>query len=159
MFAGCGKVYVKERNLGAGGSKSPGGGGADGAGRSGDGGDLSGERQFLARAELSLFERPIFAIEHIGLGDRLEAADGVGVTHAFDPGLGNVGRDDRSPFGAAEPEQPQARHQDDAGQGIEFALDSANAFVVAFEVPMIPDRKSVSASACGARKFIKAVTL
>src|ERR1700724_3871953 len=65
----------------------------EGAAGAGDGGDLACERRVLACAELGLFERPIFTIEHVGFGDRLEAADRLGVAHALDPGFGDVGCD------------------------------------------------------------------
>ena len=39
---------------------------ADRAAGAGDDGDLAGERLALARAELGLLERPVFAIEHVG---------------------------------------------------------------------------------------------
>ena len=61
------------------------------------GGDLTLQRRFLARAELFLLQRPIFAIEHVGFGDRLEFADRLGVADAFDPGLGEIGGDDARP--------------------------------------------------------------
>ena len=55
------------------------------------------KRRGDARAELLLFERPIFAVEHVGFGDGFEVADGFGIADAFDPGFGDVGGNDRRP--------------------------------------------------------------
>jgi len=88
-----GKIDIEERDFGARRGERFRRGGADCAGGAGDGDDLAGERQLSLRAELFLFERPILAIEHVGFGDRLEAADGFGIADGFDPGLGNVSGD------------------------------------------------------------------
>ena len=84
----------------------------------------------LACSELGLLERPIFAVEHVGLGNRLEAADALGIADDRHPFFGNVGGDGGVAFGAAQTEQAQARHQRDAGQGIEFLLGTAGTLVV-----------------------------
>ncbi len=46
-----------------------------------------------------------------------------------------------SRLAAAETEQAKARHQHDAGQGIELALDAADALVVAREIVPIASRR------------------
>jgi len=102
----------------------------------GDGGDLAGERRFLAGAELGLFERPIFAIEHVGFGDRLEAADRLGVADAFDPGLGDIGGDLASRLVRPRPNS-RAPAPARRGQGIEFMFDMADAGIVLLEIAVI----------------------
>ena len=88
--------------------------GADRAGRAGDHRDLAGERLLWRRAELGLLERPVFHVEHVGFGDRREAADRLGVGDGLDRGFGEVGGDARVLLAAAEPEQAEAGHQDHA---------------------------------------------
>ena len=134
MLRGGGKIDVEERDFGARRGERLCRGGADGAGGAGDGDDLSGERRLTSRAELFLFERPILAIEHVGLGDRLEAADGFGIADGFDPGLGDVSRDHGVALRPTKSEQAEPAHQHDTGQGIEFMFDAADAFVVTREV-------------------------
>ena len=112
-----GKVDVEQRDLGARRGERLRGRGADGAGRAGDGGDLAGERRLLARAELGLFQRPIFAVEHVGFGDRLEAADAVRVADDRDPVLGDVGGDHRVTLGAAKAEQAEPGTSTTRGRG------------------------------------------
>ena len=53
-----------------------------------------------------------------------------GIADHGHPFLGDVGGDGGVAFGAAETEQAQPRHQHDAGQGIELALDAADPFVL-----------------------------
>ena len=137
LFARGGEIDVEEGNFGAGRGERLRGRGADGAAGAGDGGDLARERRLLAGAELGLFERPIFAIEHVGFGDRLEAADRFGVADAFDPGLGNVSGNLGIALGAAEAEQAEPRHQHDAGQRIELMFDMADAGIVLLEIVVI----------------------
>ena len=100
-------------------------------------GDLSGERQFLRAAELGLFERPVFAIEHVLFADRREAADRFGIGDALDRGFGEIGCDPRVLLRAAEPEQAETRHQDHARRGIEHGLAAAEARVVALEICLV----------------------
>ena len=57
--------------------------------------DLARERQRLAWPSLACSKRPVFDVEHVVLGDRLEAADRLGVGDAFDRGLGEIGGDRR----------------------------------------------------------------
>ena len=52
----------------------------------------------FACAELGLFDRPVFAVEHVGFGDRLEAADRLGVGDGRDRGLGEIGGDRARPW-------------------------------------------------------------
>ena len=114
-------VDVEQRDFGAGRREGFGGGGADRAGRPGDRRDLPGERRFLGGAELCLFERPVFHIEHVGFGNRLEPPDRLRIRDGRDRGFGEIGGDPRVLLGAAEAEQAEARHQHDARQRIEHA--------------------------------------
>ena len=119
------EVHVEQRDLGAGGGERPGGGGADRAGGAGDDGDLAGQRLVRLLAELGLFDRPVFDVEHVGFGDRLEAADRLGVGDGRDRGLGEIGGDAGVLGGAAESVEAEPRHQHDAGQGIDHFLVAA----------------------------------
>ena len=47
--------------------------------RAGDDHDLARQRRFPGAAQLGLLQRPVFHVEQIGLGQRLEAADRLGV--------------------------------------------------------------------------------
>ncbi len=138
LFARGGDIHIEQRDFGARRCEGLSRCRADCAAGAGDRDDLAGERQFLAGAELGLFERPIFAIEHLGLGNRLEAADRFGIADAFDPGLGDVGGDRRHRvLERPETEQSEPGHQHDAGQGIEFVFDAAGALVVPFEIIVV----------------------
>ena len=117
-----GEIDVEQRHLGAGRCERPRGRGADGAAAAGDDGDLAGERQVFDRAELGLLERPVFHVEHVGLGDRLEAADRFGVGDDVDGAFRHVGGDARVLERAPEAEQPQSRHQHDARQRVDRML-------------------------------------
>jgi hypothetical protein len=79
---------------------------ADAGTAAGDDGDLARQRLLGRLAELRLFERPIFDIEHVGFGDRLIAADGFGVGDHFDGVLGDVGRDGGVLRDAPSPNSP-----------------------------------------------------
>ena len=109
----------------------------------------------MRRAELFLFERPILTIEHVGLGDRLEAADGFGVAYGFDPRLCNVGRDHGVTLRSTEPEQAETRHEHEAGQGIELLFDAAEAFIVVLEVLSIARHKCPNRVASHALEVIQ----
>ena len=99
----------------------------------------------LRRAELGLLQRPVFAVEHVGFADRLEAADRLGVGDGFDRGSRRDRRRCARPAcRAAEPEQPEPRHQHDAGQGIDHRLAAAEARVVALEIGAVARRRSAA---------------
>ena len=129
--------------------------GADCAGGAGDDGNLSSQRPFLACAELGLLQRPVFDIEHVGLGDRFEAADPLCIGDDPHPFFGDVRGDDRIALGPAQAEQTQARHQSNAGQGIELALSAADALVVALEITPIIRGESVGGIPGGAREIFE----
>ena len=159
MFRGGGKIDIEERDFGARGGERLCRGGADGAGGAGDADDLPGERRLYPRTELLLFERPILAVEHVGLGDRLEAADRFGVGDDCDPFLGDVSGDHGVALRPTKPEQAEPAHQHDAGQGIELLLDAADAFVVALEIMPIVRGECVRRFAGRARKIIELADL
>ena len=75
LLARGGPIDVKQCDLGAGRGEALCGCSPNRATGAGNGGNLPGQRRLLARAELGLFERPIFAIEHVGFGNRFEPAD------------------------------------------------------------------------------------
>ena len=110
---------------------------ADGAGAAGHHRDLAGERLFGGLAEFGLFERPVFDVEEIGLADRFEPADRLGVGHGLDRRLGEVGGDSGVPGIAAEPEEAEPRHQDDPRHRVELALRHRLARVVAGEIGVV----------------------
>ena len=129
-----GLVDIEQRHFGAGRGERLGGGRTDGAGGAGDRRDLAGQRQLLGAAELGLLQRPVFDVEQIGLRQRLEAADRLGVGDGFDRGLGEVGGDPRVLLAAAESEQADPGHQHHARRRIEHGLDAADARIVAAEI-------------------------
>ena len=94
---------------------------------------LALQRQILALPELGQFQRPIFAIEHVGFGDRGEASDRFGPGNPFDRRLGDVGGDACILCAGAQSEQAEPRHQDHAGQGIVHG-GAARALFVAREI-------------------------
>ena len=86
-------------------------------------------------AELCLFQRPIFAIEHVGFADRLEFADGFGVADAFYPSFRRCRlRWRRRVWCGPRPNRPRPGTSTTRGSGIELVLDAAGAFVVALEI-------------------------
>ena len=130
-------VDVEQRDFGAGRRERLGGGGADGAGRAGDDGDLAGQRHFLGAAELGLLQRPVFDVEHVGFGSgskRPIASASVMVAIAASARSAAM----RASFlRAAEPEQADARHQHHARQGSSMVLIAADAGVVAGEIVLV----------------------
>ena len=130
LLARRGEIEVEQRDFRAGRGERLRGRGADGARGAGDDGNLAGQRRLLADAELGLLQRPIFDVEHVGLGDRLEAADAFRAGDDSDPFLGDVGGNDRVAFGAAQTKKAEPRNQDNTGQGIELVLDPADTMVV-----------------------------
>ena len=70
------------------------------------------------RAELGEFQRPIFAIEHVGRRNRGEAPDRLGFGDRLGRGLRQIGGNRRILGGGAEAEQAEAGHQRDARRGI-----------------------------------------
>ena len=113
-----GEIQIEQRHCRAGSGESLRGRGADRAAGAGHHRHLAFERQRLARAQFGELDRPVFAIEQIGVRDRREGAERLRVGDAVDGRLGDVGGDRRGLGAVAETEQPQARHQHDAGQEI-----------------------------------------
>ena len=103
----------------------------------GDHGHLARERFFRSLAELRLFERPVLDIEHVGLGNRLIAADGFRVRDYLDGIFGDVGGDRRILRRVTEAEQSFARHQRHARIRIEFRFLRLGARVIAREIVMV----------------------
>ena len=99
-------VDVEQRHLGPGIDHRTRCSEADGAGAAGHRRDLAGERLFGGLAEFGLFERPVFDVEEIGLADRFEPADRLGVGHGLDRRQGEIGGDSGVPGIAAEPKEP-----------------------------------------------------
>ena len=130
-------VYVEQRHLGPGMDHRARCGESDGAGAAGHHRDLAGERLFGGLAELGLFERPVFDVEEVGLADRFEPADRLGVGHGLDRRQSEVGGDPGVPGVAAEPENTEPRHQDDPRHRVELALRHRLARVVAGEIGMV----------------------
>src|SRR3546814_1037827 len=86
-------VQIEQRDLRAGVDEAPGDGGADGAARAGHRDDPAGHPLLLRRSELGLLQRPVLDLEGLGLGDRVEPADRLGVGAHRDVVLVDVGRD------------------------------------------------------------------
>ena len=110
--------------------------GADRAG-AGHQRDLPGERLHHRALQLRLLEAPIFEREQIALGQRLVAADRLGVGHHLDRVLGEVGGDRRILGGAPEPEQADARDEHHARGAVELGLGVADSFILAGEIGVI----------------------
>ena len=141
-FARPRQIDIEQRDLGAGRGERLGGGGADRAARAGDR-PRPGRRAAarLRLAELGLLDRPVFDVEHVGFGDRLEAADRLGVGDGLRSRPRRDRRRSRASFAdAAEAEQAEPRHQHDAGQRIEHRLAAADARVVAREIVLVARR-------------------
>ena len=137
-FLDCGrKVDVEQRYRRARGREGLRDCRADGAAGAGDGRDLAGERFLGDCAELCLFERPVFHVEHVGFGNSLEASDRLGIGDGVDGGFGKIGGDARVLARSAEPEQSEAGHEHDPRQWIERALCAAGARIVAREIGVV----------------------
>ena len=83
----------------------------------GDDGDLSRQRLLRRLAELGLFQRPVFDIEHVGFGDRLIAAHRFGIGDHLDRVLRDVGGDRRVLGRRAQSEQAMPGTSTTRGQG------------------------------------------
>ncbi len=95
-------------------------GGADARAAAGDNRHLTGQRLFRRLAQLGLFQRPVFDLEHVEFGNALIFADGFGIGDDVNGVFGNVGGDGRILGRGAKAEHADARHQHDARQRIEF---------------------------------------
>ncbi len=140
-------IDIEQRQFGAGAGHCPGDRKADRAGTPGHDRDLAGERLLDSLAELCLFERPVFDVEHIGLADRVETADRFGIGYRGDRQLGDIGGDPRVASRAAEAEQPQSRHQDTRGIGSSSRFGSCLAWIVAGEIGVIIGRETIDGRA------------
>ena len=129
-------VDVEDGDRGAVGGKSLGRGGADRA-RAGHQRHLAGERLDHRAFQLGLLEAPIFEREQIALGQRLVAADGLGIGDHLDGVLGEIGGDGRILGGAPQAEQADAGHQHHARRGIELGLGVARSCVLAGEIGVV----------------------
>ena len=136
------ELHVEQRDLGAGRRERARGRGADPAARAGDRHDLAGERLAHGLAEL----RPARAASIPCRTCRLREIDAkrpiasasviVAIAaSAMSAAIRGVLR------GAAKPEQAEARHQHDAGQGVERRAVAAHARVVRREIGAIPGRE------------------
>ena len=110
---------------------------ADGAGGAGDDGDLARQRQLPGTAQFRLLQRPVFDIEQIGLRQRLEAADRLGIRDGGNRSLREIGGDFRVLLAASKAEQADARHQHHPRYRIEHSLDAADARIVAVEIAFV----------------------
>ena len=110
---------------------------ADRAGPAGHHGDLAGQRFFFRRAQLGLLQRPIFHVEQIGLGQRLEPADRLGVGDRRHGVLGDVRGDRRVLLASSQTEHAQPRRQDHARQRVQHCLGNRLAGVVAGEIGVV----------------------
>ena len=107
---------------------------ADARAAAGDDRDLARQRLLGGLAELGLFQRPIFDVELVFLGNRLIAAHAFGGAHRLDRVFGDVGGDGRILRRCAEAEQADARHQHHARVRIELLLDAVQPRIVAREI-------------------------
>ena len=99
--------------------------------------NLPGERLDHRAFQLRLLEAPIFEREQIALGQRLVAADGLGVGDDLDRVLGEVGGDRGVLRRAAQAEQADARHQHDARAAVELGFDPADGGILAGEIGIV----------------------
>ena len=130
-------VDVEERDFGTCGGERLGRRRPNGAGGAGDDGNLTGERQLPRGTELCLFERPVFHIEHVGFGNRFEAADRFGIGDRFDRAHREIGRHPGVLLGSPEAEYAEPRNERDAGQRIERLLDAADAGILPREIDLV----------------------
>ena len=110
---------------------------ADARAAAGDDRDLPRQHLLRGLAELGLFQRPIFDIEHVGFGDAAIFAMRFRIGDDVDGVLRDVGGDGRILRRCAKPEQAHARHQHHARQRIEFGFLRLGAFIVAREIVVI----------------------
>ena len=106
---------------------------ADAAAGAGHHRHLAGEGLGHRALQLGLLQAPVFDVEQVALGQRLEAADRLGIGDDLDGRLGEVGGDGGILRRGADAEQADARHQHDARHRIELGLDAADAGVLARE--------------------------
>jgi hypothetical protein len=106
---------------------------ADAAAGAGDDRYLTGEGLRHRAFQLGLLQAPVLDVEQVALGQRLEAADRLGVGDHPDGGLGQIGGDGGILGRGADAEQTDAGHEDQPRHGVEFDLDAADAGVLARE--------------------------
>ena len=136
-LGGFGVSDIEQYHLRSGTAHRPGRGKADRPGAAGDDRDLAGERFLGGLAELRLLQGPVFDVEEVGLADRLEAADRLGIGHGLDRRFSNVGGDPRVLGTAPEPEQAEPWYQNDARHRVELAFRHLLARIVAGEICVI----------------------
>ena len=109
-------------------------------GPAGDQHDLATERRRCAAAQLGLFQRPIFAIEHVGGIDRGEPPNGLSVRHHPNCLLANIpsnpGGSDISP----DADDPNPLGPDQTGGRRQLGLGPATAGVFMIEIIYIARR-------------------
>ena len=132
-FGGRGLVPVEDRNGCALFGESFGGGPAEARPTAGDRDDVAVEPPRGRLAELRLFERPVFDVEDVRLRNALEPPDGLRRRRHPRRRFGDVGADRSRGGAAAEGEQADARHQNDAGAGVERGARPSRSRVVACE--------------------------
>ena len=150
-------VAVKQRHLGARRHECLGGRPPDRAAAAGDDGDLASERLFRRAAELGLFQRPIFHVEHLRLRDRLEAADRLGIGDDLGRALREIGGDLGVLLRTSKAEQAEAGHERDARQRVEWALDPAGARILSREIGLVALAEVAHRRLRGALEIIHAV--
>ena len=136
------------------GGKRLGGGGADRAGAGHDR-HLPGQRLDHGAFQLGLFEAPIFEREQIALGQRLVAADGLGIGDHLDGVLGEIGGDRGILGRAPQAEQADARHEHHARAAVELGLGVADGRVLAGEIGIVVGYELGDRRAHRAGKIVK----
>ena len=111
-----GTVHVGQHHLGAGRAKRLSDGGPDGPGGAGHENDFSLKSRRASAAQLGALQRPVFDVEDVPLGQRLEASDPFRGGNGRRIGLRDVGRDGGGGRVLAHAEQSQPGHEDHPGQ-------------------------------------------
>ena len=91
----------------------------------------------VVRRQLGLLRRPVLALEHLELADRLELARRLRIGDDGDGRLGDIGGDPRIGLAAAEAEEAEPRHQDDPRQRVEHGPRRSDARGVALEIGLV----------------------
>ena len=147
-------VDVENGDSGAVGGKRLGRGGADRAGAGHDR-HLPGQRLDHGAFQLGLFEAPIFEREQIALGQRLVAADGLGIGDHLDRVLGKIGGDRGILGRAPQAEQADARHEHHARAAVELGFGPADGRVLAGEIGLVVGNELGDRLAHGAGKVVE----
>ena len=91
--------------------------------------DLAGQGLFLRRSQFCLLKRPVLDIEHVGVGDRTEPADRLGIGDHLDIVFVQIGRDVGSLRVCTDREEPDMRYEQDARHRVQPGLRVSNSTI------------------------------